>query len=402
MTFFSGMSADELLPFDQTYNANYIQFQQNKLLPSDPYVNNSFWQNSYSYIYAANSIIDGLTNHSGVSEHLKQELIGEAKFIRAFCNFYLVNLFGDIPLVTTINYHKTSLLERTLKSNVYQAIISDLIDAQNKLSEDYSKANGQRIIPNKWASTALLARVYLYTEDWDKANAQATDIINNSSLYALSNNLDNIYLTNSSESILQLQQNYKNGPRYATPEGYQFIPYSSFPRPFAYLSTQMLNSFEPGDQRRVRWIDSTLFEGVTYYFPFKYKIGPDQANNGPYSEYYTVLRLAEQYLIRAEARVQQGDPNAIDDLNAIRNRAGLADYTGVINKPSLLNAIMHERQIELFGEWGHRWLDLKRWGIAAKILSANKGFTVDEHSLLYPIPQSELQTDPNLTQNPGY
>jgi starch-binding outer membrane protein, SusD/RagB family len=173
--------------------------------------------------------------------------------------------------------------------------------------------------------------------------------------------------------------------------------------PFAYFTTSLIAAFDSGDQRRVSWIDSTIYRGVKYYFPYKYKLGPAQSiPNGSYSEYYMVLRLAEQYLIRAEAEAQLGDANAVTDLNTIRNRAGLTNYSGSADKDSLLNAIYHERQVELFVEWGHRWLDLKRIGQAITVLSASKGFEISSDALLYPIPPGDLQTDPNLTPNPGY
>jgi hypothetical protein len=114
-----------------------------------------------------------------------------------------------------------------------------------------------------------------------------------------------------------------------------------------------------------------------------------------------VMRLAEQYLIRAEARAHLGESGAVVDLNAVRNRAGLPNYTGAMGQP-LLDAISHENQVEFFAEWGHRWLDLKRLGTAVQTLSGDKGHPVSANALLYPIPLQELKTDPNLKQNPSY
>jgi hypothetical protein len=154
------------------------------------------------------------------------------------------------------------------------------------------------------------------------------------------------------------------------------------------------------------WIDSTKYMGIQYYYPYKYQIGRSQASiTGPYIEYYMVLRLAEQYLIRAEAEANgagNGINDAIVDLNYIRSRANLLPYAGPVDQNSVLNAIFHERQIEFFSEWGHRWLDLKRTGQAVTTLSAAKKINILSSSLLYPIPISELQADPNLSQNPGY
>src|SRR5690606_34695087 len=122
-----------------------------------------------------------------------------------------------------------------------------------------------------------------------------------------------------------------------------------------------------------------------------------------YFEYSVVMRLAEQYLIRAEARAQQGNlagPNGAEsDLDMVRNRAGLDDVVGM-GKNALLDAIMRERRVELFTEFGHRWLDLIRTGRADSVLATKPDW--DAQDKLWPIPQRELDTNPNLTQNDGY
>lgn len=402
LTICAGMSADELIVFNQA-QSQYVQFQKNTLLLTNPIISGNLWSNAYSIIYDANAVIEGLQGLSGVQDSVKSELTGEAEFIRAFCNFYLVNLFGDIPLVSTINYRNTNLLSRTPSTKVYDLIISDLQDAQKRLAPDYSVGNGQRIIPNKWAATALLARVYLYLGRWNDAETQSTAVINNTGLFNLEQDLNSVFLINSKEAIWQLQQDNLGSSFNATPEGYTFIPIDATSHPLFYLTSTVLDSFETNDARKLNWIDSTVYSGLTYYYPYKYKMGADQSiAGGDYSEYYMVMRLAEQYLIRSEARARLGNTtDAASDLDIIRNRAGL-NNTSANTQADLLTAIMHERQIELFAEWGHRWLDLKRSGEATSVLSATKGFSVTNNVLLYPIPSSDLQTDPNLKQNPGY
>jgi hypothetical protein len=121
----------------------------------------------------------------------------------------------------------------------------------------------------------------------------------------------------------------------------------------------------------------------------------------PPLDHSTVLRLAEQYLIRAEARTQQNNiAGAQADVNVIRHRAGLGD-TPANDKESLLTAIDQERKHELFNEWGHRWLDLKRTGRADAVLSAIKP-QWKPTAVLFPIPESEIINNPALKQNPGY
>jgi starch-binding outer membrane protein, SusD/RagB family len=141
----------------------------------------------------------------------------------------------------------------------------------------------------------------------------------------------------------------------------------------------------------------------TYYYPFKYK---SSVLNSPVTEYLMMMRLGEQYLIRAEARVQKNDfVGAKADINIIRKRAGLAN-TSANDKSSLLAAVLHERQVELFSEWGHRWFDLKRTGAADSVMSIvtpQKGGGVwKAYQKYYPIPLSEIQSNPNLNQNLGY
>jgi hypothetical protein len=125
---------------------------------------------------------------------------------------------------------------------------------------------------------------------------------------------------------------------------------------------------------------------------------------------YLVLRVAEQYLIRAEAKAQQNNfSGAQADVNVIRNRAGLPNLTTMVDNTTAMMAIEKERRTELFCEWGHRWFDLKRWSSltntgktrADDVLGALK-ITWKSTSVIYPIPQSARDNNPNLTQNTGY
>ena len=115
-----------------------------------------------------------------------------------------------------------------------------------------------------------------------------------------------------------------------------------------------------------------------------------------------MLRLAEQYLIRAEAEAEKGQlANAINDINVIRNRAWLGSLPGNLGQTQVLAAIAQENRIEFFAEWGHRWFDLKRTGQANSVLAPIKPFW-ESTAQLFPIPYTEIQADPNLIQNPGY
>jgi hypothetical protein len=401
---YAGFSADELLDFN--YDPDVTGMVTNTVLNTNGWTS-ELWNQAYADIYLPNAIIGGLQASSTISQPVKNELIGESKWFRAFIDFYLVNLFGDLPLITTINYQSNALAPRVPAAQIYQAIISDLTDAQSLLPADYSEGDGERVRVNKWAATAMLARVYLYTDSFADAEMQATAVIGNASLYRL-DTLNGVFLANNPEAILQWQNNssVNNYSYNATTEGYNIIPFDSTSQPpFCYLSPELLNGFETGDLRKTAWLDSTDYSGTIYYYPYKYKVGFAQAApNAPVTEYYTVLRLAEQYLIRAEARAQQNKlSEAISDLNIIRTRAGLANLSPSLNQLQVLAAVAQERRVELFAEWGHRWLDLKRTGqVGAAFSTINYKSGYKPFQQLYPIPSYELQTDPNLKQNPGY
>jgi hypothetical protein len=124
--------------------------------------------------------------------------------------------------------------------------------------------------------------------------------------------------------------------------------------------------------------------------------------SGDATEYLMVLRLAEQFLIRAEARAHQKNlADAISDLNIIRHRAGLPDLSSSLVQADVLAAVEKEKRIEFFAEFGHRWFDLKRTGRVDAVLAPIKPLWTST-AAFYPLPFSELQKDPNLTQNPGY
>jgi hypothetical protein len=377
---------------------------------------NVFWSNSYNYIYQANAIIQAMNDNKDIDVAINHQLTGEAKFIRAYYYFYLANCYGDVPLVTSTDYTINSQLPRTARSSIYQQIIKDLEDAETLLSSNFVDQSDtavavDRVRPTKWAAAALLARTYLYTGDYVKAEMKATEVINNSSLFMLEPDLDKVFLTNSAEAIWQLDvatptQFAASGNTF---DGYAFIlnaaPNNGGTNNISTISSQLLSSFEAGDQRQDKWIGAftTDSPSITYLFPYKYKVHQSDT----IKEYTMMLRLSEQYLIRAEARAQNNaDPTSIlQDIDTIRHRAGLPDYSGGTDKQSLLDAILHERQVELFTEWGHRWFDLIRINKINQVMDTvtpMKGGHWNPNWQLFPIPQSERKIDIHLSQNDGY
>jgi hypothetical protein len=399
--FTTGLVSDELTLYDGSGDTRLRNYYQNNLNAKSP----EFWGPLYNEIYILNSAIEGLNNSNTLTALIKKQLLGEAKFMRAFCYFYLINLHGDAPLILGTDYTKNSVMSRNPQKEIWQQIISDLINAKSQLSTDYldgslSVKTTERVRPTKWAAIALLARSYLYTNDWQNAEAQSTEIINNSNTFML-DSLHNIFLMNSKESIWQLQpvnygSNTEDAKIYILPET---GPSASNP---VYLSTQLVGSFEANDNRKKIWIDTISVSGVRYYFAAKYKV---YKLNASLTEYNTVLRLGEQLLLRAEARAQQNNlEGGRSDLNIIRKRSGLKEIN-IVEKQSLLQAIYHERQVELFTEWGHRWLDLKRTNLADKTMmevTPKKGGLWNTNWQLFPIPSFDILYDGNLTQNAGY
>jgi len=426
-----GLLSDELT----SYASSGIYFQEytNAMLATGGLGYGPWNNNAYNYIYQANAIIAGLQSNTGVSPAVKQQLTGEAYFIRAFWHFYLTNCYGDVPLVTTTNYAVIDVLPRTPRVQVLQQVVSDLTTAQGMLNKNYvdvsdTTTTTERTQPNKAAATALLARAYLYLGDYSNQNAtdygyaynDANTVITNGS-YSLCPNLsgpaNSVFLKNSSEAIWQLAT-----PLPATVNTYignAFILLAAPGSSNVTISTQLLNAFEPGDQRKTNWIGSITSGGKTYNFPYKYKV---QTGGTTITEYTMVMRLAEQYLIRAEAQAHGaggGIAGAIADLNTIRARAGLPPTTLTTSstQSEVLTAILHERQVELFTEWGARWFDLNRaalnnpTGVNVSNVMGSPGnvcqfkggtWNPDGHQMLYPIPINEITLDPHLTQNTGY
>jgi hypothetical protein len=346
-----GLYADEL-----TWYGNSAQspanFFTNILIPTNGTIA-AWWNNCYSQIYTANAVIEGVASSTKLLQADKDQLTGEAKFARAFIHFYLLQLWGNVPYVTGTDYKVNSTVRRLAINEVYAKIIEDLEAASLLLPEEYSNPN--RVRPNSYAAKAMLARVYLYAGKWEEAANSASDVLNSTKTYVWVTELNNVFLKESTTTIWQYDA---RTPTRNTDEGTTFI-FNTAPPTAVALTSSLMNAFESGDQRKAKWTRSRTGGGKTYYHAYKYKkIG----SATPQAEFSIVLRLAEMHLIRAEARAQQGELiGAKEDLNVIRNTAGLENTTAA-SKDEILQAILRERRVEFFTEFGHRFLDLKRYG----------------------------------------
>lgn len=389
----TGLTGDELAT-PPTGLSNDVAAQNNSLTNTDGRAS-SLWRDAYVNLFQINSCLENIAGTTVISEALKNQLIGEAKFARAYTYFHLVNLFGGVPMVTTTDYLMNRRLPRMSVDSVYDHILRDLTEAKSLLMDNYPSAGRAR--PNKMVANALLARVYLYRGQWRNAELAATNVITSGaySLVALSS----IFLQNSNEAIWQLPSNGTNGQ---TAEGFNFVPTTSaFRVPNYFLSPLMLNSFEPGDLRKAQWTGVKTVSGTTYTYPAKYK---QRTVTGTPFEDYVLLRLSEMYLVRAEALAHQEKyTDAIADLDKIRNpsRVGLPAYNGPVAAGDIIAAIQKERRIELYCEGGHRWYDLKRTGTIDQVLGTEKT-NWQSTDALFPIPNGERILNPFLTQNLSY
>lgn len=385
-----GIYSDELDYYG--FDVQLAQFYQNQVLPSNTEVLN-WWKEGYSVIYGANAIIEGTASSSTLDRMDQDRFKGQALFVRALMHSNLVSVFGAVPYITTTDYGANSRAERMPEIEVREQIVADLL-ISCKLLENAVVDNGERTLPDKYVAKALLARMYLYMGKWEKAEEMATELI---SVFDLEEELGNVFLKSSRETIWQLSHGELPGN---TQEAIQLIILMIPGQSFA-MSEELLAAFEDGDLRRTQWVNSMsdVENSLTLYYPYKYKAGFDATES---KEYSIQFRLAEQYLIRSEARAHQGNLiGSLEDINTVRNRAGLPDMN-INSESALLETILHERRIELFSEQGHRWFDLKRAGRASELLGMVKPDWEDTDVLL-PIPESELQANPNLLpQNQGY
>jgi hypothetical protein len=384
-----GETSDELILKTQlatVYTTNEI--------PVNDGTTGTMWTEFYKTIYNANSVIEGINGSTTLSADKSVRWIAEAKFLRAYCYFYLTNIYGDVPLVLTSNVDQSALAPRTTQTEVYNQIVLDLTDAANNLPADYTKyTSSQRIRATKWAADALLARVNLYLGKWSEASTFATTVIDQTALYKMIQGLTSTnspFIADNTEAIWQI-------PYFNTTYSYEGA--ALFTTAGTYMLRKGNTMFETGDARKTNWtISVTASDGTTFLAPRKYK----NAYVAAPVERSTVIRLAELYLIRAEARLKSNDiTGAQQDINVIRNRA-LLPSTTLTDPTQLADLIAVERQRELFSESGHRWFDLKRSGTIDQVLGATAGKTWTAADALFPIPETAIRSNPFLTQNSGY
>lgn len=339
------------------------------------------WASLYSTINSVNNALYYLPNVTNLTDDVYNNFEGELRFIRALCYFDLVRLFGGVPIreLPALEAGETLNVPRSSTTDVYTFVVDELEVAAGLIS------NTMHGRATEAASKALLARVFLYMEDYENAWLYANDVIENYT-FTLEENYSDVFLVEySSESIFEIDFNDQDGNRLA-----QYFAPTSLGGRYEFAPTEgIVNTFPASDDRKDASLSST--PAVIKYTDIQQ--GADNV---------IVLRLSEMFLIRAEAEANRTAPvldNIISDIDAVRNRASLGG-TSANTIEALKNEILLQRRLELAFE-GHRWFDLIRAGEAINVLPN----VTSTNQLLYPIPQSEILSNDAIDetdQNPGY
>jgi hypothetical protein len=391
-----------------------------------------FWATGYLTIGGANRAIKGITENPGVVTATKaNQLIGEAKFLRAVSHFYLVNMFAQtytftsdashigVPVITTSFGSATGAnTPRNTVKQVYDQILLDLNDALANLPNSYTGVYQTRTRATKAAAAAMLARVYLYMGDWARANTNASAVIAGTyGAYALRPTPNGAFgsATNNqtNESIWSIPNSTQDNPNTnnALPQHYFPNGRADLPLSSNFLDIATNPFFAMDDLRRTNMIVPGVAATNTTAFRFTNKY-PQTTTRADWSP---ILRYAEVLLTSAEAKARLAtgvDASAITHLNLVRDRARVSasqySVTSFATKQDLINAVLGERRIELVAE-GHRFWDLMRNKLPLVGKKDNDGIAViptlpaNAPRAIWPIPQREIDASAGaLVQNPTY
>ncbi|MCA8831495.1 RagB/SusD family nutrient uptake outer membrane protein [Hymenobacter pini] len=381
-----GFLPGENVRFNGTLN-QFLQIDQNQLSADNVLITEA-WTQMYQAVNGANNVLAALP---GISDPLltpaeKNQLLGEAYFLRALVYFDLGRGWGGVPLILTPTRSKENGqgTRRSTQAQTYAQVLADLTQAETLLPDGTTR---NRAV--KATARALRARLHLYRQQWADAESYATQVIGSPN-YALVTPYRAISTAPflSRESVFELtfsnsdaNSMWNNWFPSALGGQFNFQPVAA--------AISLLNDPAVGGSRSAL-LGSTTIAGASVTYGNLYSRSA-QRDDPSY-----VLRLAELYLIRAEARAKQGKlADALADLNAVRSRAGVPASTAA-TEAQLLLAIENERRVEFAFE-ADRWFDLVRTGRAGTVLGVT-----DQRRWLFPIPFNDLAADPDLEQNPGY
>ena len=399
------------IPSDNTYDevpANdsftYGEFDFFTIQPNNALIADA-WKDNYVGIQQANIILNRIDPITDMSADLKTTRIGEMKFLRALMYFNLVRIFGEVPLVTkeTTNVNDYFGQTRTPSAEVYSFIENELKSAISILPVTTT----QKGRVTKGAALGILGKVLITQNKYAEALPYLTQIQGLG--YSLQTDVTKIFDVNNknnSEIIFDVQfASGLNGNSEGSGAFQMFSPSGSVSGAKGHnLPTkEIYNLYSASDPRKSAFIGLTA-NGI----PFSKKLVKTSNTIVDGGSNFVVLRLAEVDLLLAESYAKTNDlQNSNLYLNKIKSRAGIATVN-LTSQQSLLDEIEKERRLELIGE-GHRWFDLVRTGKALTVLTnhfaATPGYStaqIKQHNLLMPVPQSQINTDPAIKQNPGY
>lgn len=395
----------------------------------------------YIGIFRANQVINYAPQIKNIDETKRAQIVAEATFLRGLNYFNLVNEFGSVPIFTDLVKESADYFkEKSTEEEVWKQVIADFqAAATSPLPEIYPSALKGRVTKN--TAIAYLGKSYLYLKDWAKAEEQFSKLVNNESAngFGLLDDYAQLFdgkHENSKESVFEIQFSRQGGATIwggnpsertrATTMAQELAP-GEVGGWFELLPTKVLldamtkektadNNFDPRALATLAW----NYPGSTYYnSDFATKFGANAIwirknqnwwNNdeggwkSELNEY--AMRYADVLLMLAEAKTMQGKvAEAIPLVKRIRDRAKLAviPMTGW-NQTQMMDEIMHQRNIE-FAREGIHWYDLRRWGTLEKVIKASKVGGYLNYSAKYnyfPIPESELNNNPKMTQNANW
>lgn len=336
--------------------------------------------------------------------------------MRAFYYFTLVRLFGDVPLVLTQTTSLNNLqVARTTSEEIYKQIILDFTDAEAVLPVSYSTADKGRA--TKGAAKAFLAKVFLTREEWTKASTKAKEVMDLGAGYDLWTNFADVFLianANGKESVFEIQANGIIGAG-SLMQGFMRPPFHRVNNIAGFgddpPTQNIYNAYQPVDRRRdvtlrLYTATGTPVPPATIAFPCYVSeyLDASATGNSAGSNNYPLLRYADVLLMYAEALNEQaaGNIEAYNAVNRIRKRAGLPDLAIGLSQAEFRDSVLLERRLVLAFE-GHRWYDLvRRKRLITAMNAQNPSIGVMPFHSLFPIPQTERDVNPLLTQNIGY
>ncbi|MEH6682304.1 MAG: RagB/SusD family nutrient uptake outer membrane protein [Sediminicola sp.] len=398
----SGEDSFEEIPANDS--GRFGQLDDFSTIPGNGLVG-AIWSQSYIGIQRANTILNRIQEITYDNPDTKTARIGEMQFVRALLYFNLVRLYGDVPLVLVETENSVDFFGqgRTPANEVYGQIEMDLLDAIQNLS--LAKSPGR---PAKGAAQALLGDVYLTQGNFLSALPLFEAVVT-SEVYDIAPTTAQIFgMANEGNPEILFEVQFAsglNGNDEGSSAGSQFRPSGTTANAKGHNlpTTAFVNSYEPNDTRRNDYVGRD--DGNDFYFSLKYEVSSTGADDG--GSDHIVIRYSDVVLKYAEALNENSrTEEAILQLDRIRLRANL-NGTDASSQDEVRAAIRMERRFEFTGE-GHRWFDLKRYGTAVPVMNAffadaGINLTIDENHLLLPIPQSQLDTDPDfIKQNPGY